>query len=288
MFETGRPERRACEEWTADTGPVVLDVPGSGQVERRLEVTDARLPLVSFRFTYRFLADGAVVASDSTLRFRSRDEVESSLIAHGYQVLDVRDAPDRPGREFVFIAQRTTWANGKLLEHPHIVRSYAEGSARAAAIVTPSATRSRMIDHIVRRLRGSSPVVGSSRKMIRGLPTSVIARSRPGLRPRARLWNLSFRARRVGQGRSVARSCQAWPATVADRRPRTRVTCAANVRVLASKQGTDTCIVSGASPTSTGHVSPEGQRRHFLQERGTDQPFVFSHGWPLNADATTR
>ena len=44
-------------------------------------------------------------------------------------------------------------------------------------IVTPSATRSRMICHIVRRLRGSRPVVGSSRKMMRGSPTRVIARS---------------------------------------------------------------------------------------------------------------
>jgi len=43
--------------------------------------------------------------------------------------------------------------------------------------VTPSATRSRMICHTVRRLRGSSPVVNLSRKMILGLPTSVIARS---------------------------------------------------------------------------------------------------------------
>jgi hypothetical protein len=33
------------------------------------------------------------------------------------------------------------------------------------------------MSHIVRRLRGSSPVVGSSRKMISGLPTSVMARS---------------------------------------------------------------------------------------------------------------
>jgi hypothetical protein len=32
--------------------------------------------------------------------------VESSLIAHGYRVLDVREAPDRLGREFVFIAER--------------------------------------------------------------------------------------------------------------------------------------------------------------------------------------
>jgi SAM-dependent methyltransferase len=108
VFETRRPEYRAWEEWAADTAPVTLDVPGIGSVERRLEVTDVSLPLVSFRFTYRFLADGAVVTSDSTIRFRDRDEVETSLIACGYRVLDVREASDRPGREFVFIAQRAT------------------------------------------------------------------------------------------------------------------------------------------------------------------------------------
>jgi SAM-dependent methyltransferase len=108
VFETRRPGYRAWEEWAADTAPVVLDVPGAGAVERRFEVTDVRLPLVSFRATYRFLADGAVVASDSTLRFRDRDEVAASLVAEGYRVLDVREAPDRPGREFVFLAERTT------------------------------------------------------------------------------------------------------------------------------------------------------------------------------------
>ena len=108
VFETRRPERRAWEEWAADPGRLIVDAPGAGPVARRLEVTDVSLPLVSFRDTYRFLADGAVVTSDSTLRFRSRDEVESSLVAHGYRVLDVREAPDRPGREVVFIAGRTT------------------------------------------------------------------------------------------------------------------------------------------------------------------------------------
>ena len=44
--------------------------------------------------------------------------------------------------------------------------------------MTPSwLTRSWMICHMVRLLRGSSPAVGSSRKMILGLPTSVMARS---------------------------------------------------------------------------------------------------------------
>ena len=65
------------------------------------------LPFVSFRCTYTFAADGAVITSDSTLRFRSRDEVEASLAAQGYQVLEMREAPDRPGQEFVFIAERT-------------------------------------------------------------------------------------------------------------------------------------------------------------------------------------
>jgi hypothetical protein len=65
------------------------------------------LPFVSFRYTYTFLADGAAITSDSTLRFRSRRELESSLAAQGYRVLEVREAPDRPGHEFVFITQRS-------------------------------------------------------------------------------------------------------------------------------------------------------------------------------------
>ena len=44
--------------------------------------------------------------------------------------------------------------------------------------MTPLVARLRMSSHIWRRLRGSSPVVGSSRKITRGEPISVIARSR--------------------------------------------------------------------------------------------------------------
>ncbi len=106
VFETRRPERRAWEDWAADAAQLTIEIPGSGPVEQRREVTDVSLPFVSFRYTYRFLSDGMVVTSDSTLRFRSRDEVEASLTSNGYQVQDVRDAPDRPGREFMFIAER--------------------------------------------------------------------------------------------------------------------------------------------------------------------------------------
>jgi hypothetical protein len=53
-------------------------------------------------------------------------------------------------------------------------------------MVTPSATRSRMSCHMVWRLRGSRPVVGSSRKISRGRPIKVIAMSRRRLSRRSR------------------------------------------------------------------------------------------------------
>jgi hypothetical protein len=45
-----------------------------------------------------------VIESDSTLRFRTLDELESSLSQAGFVIDQVRDAPDRPSREFVVIA----------------------------------------------------------------------------------------------------------------------------------------------------------------------------------------
>ncbi len=61
--------------------------------------------LVTFRATYVCTSDGTVLTSDSTLRFRHRQEVEESLLATGFVVDEVRDAPDRPGRELVFVAR---------------------------------------------------------------------------------------------------------------------------------------------------------------------------------------
>lgn len=104
-FETRRPERKAWEEWAADTTPVTLGIPGIGPVEHRSEVTAVDLPFVSFRDTYTFESDGTVITSHSTLRFRGHDEVAATLAAAGCQILDVRQAPDRPGREYVFISQ---------------------------------------------------------------------------------------------------------------------------------------------------------------------------------------
>ena len=110
VLEIRRPEARAWDEWALRYPTRTLDVPGVGLVTEDYALTGVALPLVSFRFTYTFHADGAVVASDSTLRFRGRDEVEVDLLAAGFETVDVRDAPDRPGREHVFVARSRGWA----------------------------------------------------------------------------------------------------------------------------------------------------------------------------------
>jgi SAM-dependent methyltransferase len=106
VFETRDPAFRGWEEWNRAASYEVTEIPGVGAVETWVDVTNIDGPLVSFRSTWVFASDGAVLTSDSTLRFRERDEVEASLLAHGYRVDDVRDAPDRPGREHVFVASR--------------------------------------------------------------------------------------------------------------------------------------------------------------------------------------
>ncbi len=73
-----------------------------------VDLTDVSLPFVSFRMTFIFEADGAILTSDSTLSFRSQAEIEDSLHEAGFVVKEIRDAPDRPSREFVFIAERTS------------------------------------------------------------------------------------------------------------------------------------------------------------------------------------
>lgn len=106
VFETRDTAYRAWQEWNRPAPYRVSEIPGVGAVESWVELTDVAGPLVSFRWTWVFASDGQVLTSDSTLRFRGRAEVEQALVAHGYAVDEVRDAPDRPGREFVFFARR--------------------------------------------------------------------------------------------------------------------------------------------------------------------------------------
>ncbi|MFF8779070.1 class I SAM-dependent methyltransferase [Streptomyces sp. NPDC015140] len=106
VFETRDPARRAWEEWDREHTHRVVEIPGAGAVESWCDLLDVSGPLVTFRWTYVFAADGEVLTSDSTLRFRDRAEVEADLTGRGFEVREVRDAPDRPGRELVFLARR--------------------------------------------------------------------------------------------------------------------------------------------------------------------------------------
>jgi SAM-dependent methyltransferase len=106
VFESRDPAKEAWLEWNRHQTYRRVVIPDIGPVETWTDLTDVGGSLISFRTTFVFGSDGAVLTSDSTLRFRSRDELADSLAAARLVVDDVRDAPDRPGREFVFIARR--------------------------------------------------------------------------------------------------------------------------------------------------------------------------------------
>jgi SAM-dependent methyltransferase len=107
VFESRDPTRQAWLAWNRADSYRRTDIPAVGAVETWVEVSEVRDDLVSFRSTFVFERDGAVLPSDSTLRFRGREDLFDSVRDAGFMVDEVRDAPDRPGREFVFIARRS-------------------------------------------------------------------------------------------------------------------------------------------------------------------------------------
>jgi SAM-dependent methyltransferase len=107
VFETRDPQRRAWEQWTPESTLTVVDVPGVGVVESWEEVIAVHGPLVTFRSMTVFHGDDVTLESVSTLRFRDRAEIESALISAGFGSIEIRDAPDRPGRELVFVSRRS-------------------------------------------------------------------------------------------------------------------------------------------------------------------------------------
>ena len=106
VFEVRDPAREAWRAWNREDTRARVDLAGVGTLTHWAEVTDVSDQLVSFRWTFRFEASGEEITSDSTLRFRRRDEIEASLDMASLRLLEVRDAPDRPDQEFVFVAER--------------------------------------------------------------------------------------------------------------------------------------------------------------------------------------
>lgn len=105
-FESRIPGRRAWLSWTGENTRRTTSLTDAGNVETWVQLRKVDGPLVSFRWTFIFDADGERLLSDSTLRFRERDEITGQLEAAGFEVTAIREAPDRPGHEYVFIARK--------------------------------------------------------------------------------------------------------------------------------------------------------------------------------------
>ena len=100
VFETRDPARRAWEQWTPSwpNGGVDCLASACQSWEEVIDVTDAgHVPVDDL-----FRRDDCP-RIDVHVAVSRRAEMETSLRAQGTRN-EVRDAPDRPGREFVFLA----------------------------------------------------------------------------------------------------------------------------------------------------------------------------------------
>jgi SAM-dependent methyltransferase len=107
VFEIRDPERQAWLAWNREQTYRRFDFASLGEVETWIELEELALPFVTFRQHFVFHADGTSLVSQSTLRFRSQSEVAASLLKANFLVEEIRDAPDRPGLELVFLARRS-------------------------------------------------------------------------------------------------------------------------------------------------------------------------------------
>jgi ubiquinone/menaquinone biosynthesis C-methylase UbiE len=106
VFESVDPTGQPWLNWNRENTYVRRESPDAGAFESWLDVTRVDGDLVRTQRTYVFAVDGATMISDATRRYPPRAEIEDSLISAGYEVTDVRGAPDRPGLELVFIARK--------------------------------------------------------------------------------------------------------------------------------------------------------------------------------------
>ena len=137
VFESRDPQKKAWLEWNRDQTYRRVVIPGVGPVETWTDLTGVVGSLVSFRMTFVFGSDGAMLTSDSTLRFPSRDELANSLVTADLVVDEVRDAPDRPGRGLVFVARRAA-GGGHRRRH-----AVADGSCSGRSRSTPASGTTR-------------------------------------------------------------------------------------------------------------------------------------------------
>jgi len=109
-FESRNPGDRAWERWTPAEVTAVVD-PVAGPIDWWTEVHDVRDGVVRFANHYRFEATGEVLVSEAALRFRTRDELTSSLDRAGFDIEridgDWSGGPaDETSPEHVVVARR--------------------------------------------------------------------------------------------------------------------------------------------------------------------------------------
>jgi SAM-dependent methyltransferase len=110
-FETRNPAAREWESWTDSRRRVTVD-PRAGAIETWTEVdeVDETEGVVTGTLHYRFLEREEELTAPGTLRFRTLDELTSSLTAAGFAIeQSFGDWDRRPltpdAREFILVAQ---------------------------------------------------------------------------------------------------------------------------------------------------------------------------------------
>ena len=109
-FETRNPAAQGWRTWTREESFRTYPCPDGGSYASWVQVTSVEPGLVSFDGVTA-LPDGRTLTSPSTLRFRTRAEVEASLRAAGFTIETVygdwQRGPATPlSRELIVIAQR--------------------------------------------------------------------------------------------------------------------------------------------------------------------------------------
>lgn len=107
-FESRNPMAKAWEEWTPEKTNFQFESP-LGKVETWIEVLDVTPKTVHFQGFNYFHARGDTVVVDSTLRFRTDEEISASLEQTGFRVKEVygdwQRGPFRSdSRSIVFVA----------------------------------------------------------------------------------------------------------------------------------------------------------------------------------------
>lgn len=108
-FDTRDPRARAWERWNPADSRREIQLPDGRVVTAVTEVNSVRDGVVSFAISYRF-SDGEELVSTADLRFRSEEELRSSLAEAGFAIEQIyggwkREPVGAPDGEFLVIAR---------------------------------------------------------------------------------------------------------------------------------------------------------------------------------------